>query len=118
VKRIIIIMIVLVRSASALLICARTQTPGRSSQASRTESQAAKQIAFERAISTQPRLNRYFHADVIPRLKNCCSQRKAPVEGAPEDAMAMGRPQPATTAGSLGTTRCVTRFVSAIRHAP
>lgn len=31
------------------------------------------QITLEKTTTTQQRLNRYFHADVIPKLKNCWS---------------------------------------------
>ena len=50
----------------------RTQNANRQlGQAPRPESEARQRIGLEKTITTQQRLNRYFHGDVVPKLKNC-----------------------------------------------
>jgi len=55
----------------AVLVYARSQTPRSGGEAPPPKSQAAKQVALQKTITTQQRLNRYFHGDVVPKLKNC-----------------------------------------------
>ena len=61
--------------ASTAVICftgAATQTQPPVRQLPQTTAQ--RQLALEKTTTTQQRLNRYFHADVMPKLKNCWSR--------------------------------------------
>lgn len=71
-RRISFIMMIAVALTLTWLVYARSQT-SRSTQTPQAESRTAqqRQIAVQRTISTQQRLNSYFHSDVIPKLKNC-----------------------------------------------
>ena len=54
------------------LIFAYSQSPTLSPQ-SRQATTTAQTFTIERQVSTQQRINRYFHGDVVPKLKNCWS---------------------------------------------
>jgi len=56
------------------LVAASSQTR-RTTEVGQTRVTATPQqrAQLEKAVTTQQRLNRYFHADVIPKLKNCWS---------------------------------------------
>ena len=76
-RRTSLIMMIVVALTVTLLVYARSQMPRSSTQTPQAERQAAQQrqqIALERTITTQQRLNRYFHSDVTPKLKNCWSR--------------------------------------------
>jgi hypothetical protein len=67
------IMISIVGLVVASLMYAHSQTPRTNTEA-RSQTQAAKeQAAIENSITTQRRINHYFHGDVMPKLKNCWS---------------------------------------------
>lgn len=53
------------------LVFAYSQSPRRITQTRQT--QPAQSIAMERVVNTQQRINRYFHSDIMPKLKNCWS---------------------------------------------
>lgn len=63
--------------ASALLL-ARSQMAQRNTTVQRpnTASVQAQQLETDRIISTQQRLNRYFHSAVFPKLKQCWASLK------------------------------------------
>jgi len=52
------------------LIFAYSQSPTLSPQ-SRQATTTAQTFTIERQVSTQQRINRHFHGDVVPKLKNC-----------------------------------------------
>jgi hypothetical protein len=52
----------------------RMQNANRRIQPPEAEARAKEQQAFERTLTTQQRINRYFHGDVVPNLKNCWSR--------------------------------------------
>jgi hypothetical protein len=52
------------------LVFAYSQSPAQGPQISKPTTQ---QFTLERQVSTQQRINRYFHGDIMPKLKNCWS---------------------------------------------
>ncbi|HEV8370579.1 MAG TPA: hypothetical protein VGQ39_21705 [Pyrinomonadaceae bacterium] len=56
------------------LIFAYSQSPQIGPQTRPTA--AAQRFTIEREVSTQQRVNRFFHGDVMPKLKNCWSNVK------------------------------------------
>ena len=67
---------IVVALSLTLLLYAGCQTVRSNGQMPKAESQKTTQqqaISLERTISTQQRINRYFHSDVVPKLKSCWS---------------------------------------------
>lgn len=56
------------------LMFAYSQSPRRITQTRPTPT--VQSVTIERVVNTQQRLNRYFHGDVVPKLKNCWSNVK------------------------------------------
>jgi len=54
------------------LILAHSQTSRRTTQTPQTRA-TAQPLTIDRVVSTQQRINRYFHGDVMPRLQKCWS---------------------------------------------
>ena len=54
------------------LIFAHSQSPTRTTQTPQTRA-TAQPLTIDRVVSTQQRINRYFHGDVMPRLQKCWS---------------------------------------------
>ena len=71
---ILILTIVAALSVAALLFA---QTPRTSTRVPQATTQINEQ-RLKRTISTQQRLNRYFHSTVIPKLKDCWSHLRGP----------------------------------------
>lgn len=72
-KRMSLIILIVVSTAVICLTGAATQTQRPVPQTTMTTAQR-QQLALEKTTTTQQRLNRYFHSDVIPKLRNCWSR--------------------------------------------
>lgn len=73
-RRISLITIILATVGVTALLFARSQTPRTSTQTPQVASRMTKEQRLQRTITTQQRLNRYFHGDIVPKLKNCWSR--------------------------------------------
>lgn len=51
--------------------CQTTRPDGQTAEAESEYATQQQEISLERTISTQQRINRYFHTDVVPKLKRC-----------------------------------------------
>ena len=69
-KRIGIVMSIFVLGVASLMY-ARSQTPRTNTEARSQAQEAKEQAALKHTITVQQRINRYFHSDVMPKLKNC-----------------------------------------------
>jgi len=56
------------------LVFAYSQSPRRITQTRPTPT--VQSVTIERVVNTQQRINRFFHGDVMPKLKNCWSNVK------------------------------------------
>jgi hypothetical protein len=76
ISSILVVTVMLVTMALTMLYAhSRTQNTNRQiGQVPRPDSEAVQRIALEKTVTTQQRLNRYFHGDVVPRLKDCWSR--------------------------------------------
>ncbi len=76
ISSILVVTAILITVALTMLYAdSRTQNANRQAgRVPRPDSKAVQQIAREKTITTQQRLNRYFHGDVVPKLKNCWSR--------------------------------------------
>ncbi len=76
ISSILVVSVMLVTVALSMLYAnSRTQNANRQlGQAPRPDSQAVQRIGLEKTITTQQRLNRYFHGEVVPKLKDCWSR--------------------------------------------
>ncbi len=70
-KRISILVIGIVALTSVLLVYARTQKSHSVSQPIQPSTTKEQRDADERTVATQTGINRYFHSDVIPKLRSC-----------------------------------------------
>src|SRR5713226_7752374 len=74
VTSILVVTVILVTVALTMLYGdSRTQNANRRIPQPQAETRTGKQ-AFEKTLTTQQRLNRYFHGDVVPKLKDCWSR--------------------------------------------
>jgi hypothetical protein len=69
-QMILILTFVAALSVTALLF-AQSQTPRTTTRVPQPATRMDNEQRFQRTISTQQRINRYFHNDVIPKLRNC-----------------------------------------------
>ncbi len=76
ISSILVVTVTLITVALTMLYAhSRTQNANRQvSQVPRRDSNAGQRIALEKTITTQQRLNRYFHGDVVPKLRDCWSR--------------------------------------------
>lgn len=60
----------------------QAQRPGNQNSAVAGRQTATERVALEKTVPAQQRINRYFHGDVVPKLRNCWSgvQGKGKVE--------------------------------------
>jgi len=65
-----LILIVLAFISMTALLFAQSQTPRTTTRTPQATSRINEQ-RLQRTITTQQRLNRYFHSNVIPKLQNC-----------------------------------------------
>ena len=72
VKRMTLIITIMAGLSVTALLFAQSQTPRTTTRVPQVTSRINEQRLL-RTITTQQRLNRYFHNDVIPKLRNCWS---------------------------------------------
>lgn len=72
-QAILILTFVAALSVTALLF-AQSQTPRTTTRAPQVTTRLTNEQRFQKTITAQQRLNRYFHNDVIPKLRNCWNQ--------------------------------------------
>ena len=70
-RRISLIIAIVYALMATLLISVSSQTPRTSTQTPQVTSRLTNEQRLKRTVTTQQRVNRYFHNDVIPKLKNC-----------------------------------------------
>jgi len=73
VKRITLIITIMAGLSVTALLFAQSQTPRTTTRVPQVTSRINEQRLL-RTITTQQRLNRYFHNDVIPKLRDCWSR--------------------------------------------
>jgi hypothetical protein len=76
INSLLVVAVMLVTVALTMLYAhSRSQDSNRQvSQEPRPDSAAVQRIGLEKTITTQQRLNHYFHGDVVPKLKDCWSR--------------------------------------------
>jgi hypothetical protein len=78
-KRLTLIITVIAGLSVTALLFAQNQTPRTTTRAPQAPvTRMTNEQRFQKTITTQQRINRYFHNDVIPKLRNCWNR----VEGA------------------------------------
>ena len=67
--------VVLITVMSMMLLSAHSRTQNANRRIPHPPAETlTREQAFEKTITTQQRLNHYFHGDVVPKLKNCWSR--------------------------------------------
>ena len=73
-RRISLIMIIVAVLSVTALMFARSQTPRTSTQTPQAASRMTNEQRLQRTVTTQQRINRYFHSSVVPKVRNCWSR--------------------------------------------
>lgn len=74
--RISLIMTIVAALTVTLLISTRSQTPPSITRTPQVTTRLTneQQLALQKTVTTQQRINRYFHSSVVPKVRNCWSR--------------------------------------------